>query len=245
MTELRVRRRILVVDEQATAAGVVAGLAADGYDVRLAHDLRGTFPAVETFAPDLVVLRLPADADATHLALTRRLRDPHDLPVVCVVSTRSERQVLAAFDAGADDVATVVATVDELLARIRAVLRRSGRAAPGRWVVGDVVVDEPAHTVVRGDRPIVVTRREFDLLLSLVRQRGRVVPKGVLLSTVWGSDLYDVNVVEVHVSQLRRKLEAGGEPRLIHTVRHVGYVARAEAPRALPADVVPAASEPA
>jgi DNA-binding response OmpR family regulator len=226
MTVLGARRRIVLVDEQPAAAGIVAGLAADGYDVRLVRDLRGTFTAVEAFAPDLVVLRVPARADAAHLAVVRRLRDPHDLPVVCLVSARSEVQLLAAYDAGADDVATVATSVDELLARVRAVLRRCGRAAPGRWVLGDLVVDEPAHTVVRGGRPLVLTRREFELLLTLVRQRGRVVPKGVLLSTVWGSDLYDVNVVEVHVSQLRRKLEAGGAPRLLHTVRHVGYVAR-------------------
>ena len=116
-------------------------------------------------------------------------------------------------------------SVAELNARVRALLRRSGRLASDTWQVGDLVVDEGARLVRRGEVEVDLTRTEFDLLAALGQRRGRTVSKDHLLASVWQFDSYDPNLVEVHVSALRRKLEAHG-PRLVHTVRGVGYVLR-------------------
>ena len=113
----------------------------------------------------------------------------------------------------------------ELLARMRAALRRNGREARSVLELGDLVVDESAHSVVRAGRVVDLTHREFSLLVMLCRHSGMVLSKVQLLANVWGFEHYDLNVVEVHVSALRRKLEEHG-PRLIQTVRGVGYVFR-------------------
>jgi DNA-binding response OmpR family regulator len=114
----------------------------------------------------------------------------------------------------------------ELLARVRALLRRTGRLESAVHQIDDLIVDEAARSAHRGGHDVELTPIEFDLLVHLVRQPGRALSKERLLSLVWGSDEYAVNVVEVHVSALRRKLEVHG-PRLVHTVRGAGYLARA------------------
>ena len=114
----------------------------------------------------------------------------------------------------------------ELLARVRALLKRSGRLSSASWQVGDLVVDEDARSVVRAGVALDLTRTEYELLAVLVRHVGKVLSKTQLLTQVWGFDAYDANLVEVHMSALRRKLEAAG-PRVVHTVRGAGYVLRA------------------
>lgn len=113
----------------------------------------------------------------------------------------------------------------ELLARVQALLRRSGRLSSQAWQVGDLLVDDAAKSVVRGGQSIELTRTEYDLLSSLLTHTGTVLSKTQLLTQVWGFEAYDANLVEVHMSALRKKLEAVG-PRLIHTVRGAGYVLR-------------------
>jgi DNA-binding response OmpR family regulator len=132
---------------------------------------------------------------------------------------------LAGFSAGADDYLIKPFSMAELLARTQALLRRTGRLSSSTWQLGDLVVDDGARSVARDGVLLELTRTEYDLLAALVRHVGRVLSKTQLLTAVWGFDAYDTNLVEVHMSALRRKLEATG-PRCIQTVRGAGYVLR-------------------
>jgi DNA-binding response OmpR family regulator len=129
---------------------------------------------------------------------------------------------LAGFAAGADDYVVKPFVLAELVARLRAVLRRTGRLVSPTVEVGPLVLDEDAGRVLVGGEPVPLTATELRLLAYLVRNRGRVLSKTQILTQVWGYDEYDPNLVEAHVSALRRKLEARG-PRLVHTVRGIGY----------------------
>jgi DNA-binding response OmpR family regulator len=133
--------------------------------------------------------------------------------------------VLAAFDAGGDDYVVKPFVMAELLARMKAILRRSGRQGRRVFEFADLVVDEDAHAAIRAGTVLDLTHREFSLLATLCHHPGVVLSKAQLLYKVWGFEQYDLNVVEVHISALRRKLEEQGT-RLIHTVRGVGYVLR-------------------
>jgi len=144
-----------------------------------------------------------------------------DVPV-CILSARDEvSDRVSGLQAGADDYLVKPFALEELLARVRAVLRRTGRLGAA-IEAADVVVDEQAGLATRAGLPLELTPTELRLLAYLVRQRGLVLSKHQLLTQVWGYDAYDPNVVEVHVSALRRKLEAHG-PRILHTVRGLGY----------------------
>ena len=132
---------------------------------------------------------------------------------------------LEGFDAGADAYLVKPCSMAELLARVQDLLRRTGRLSSAVRQIGDIVIDDAARTVIRGGQTVELTRTEYDLLAVLAKHQGQVLSKVQLLTQVWGFDAYDVNLVEVHMSSLRRKLEAHG-PRLIQTVRGVGYVLR-------------------
>lgn len=223
----RVEPRVLVVeDDTAVREAVVAALRGAGYRVHGLADGLGLDAALQGFRPDLAVLDIRLPHGPSGLSMARRLRSQGDVPIVFLTAADSVDDRLAGFDAGADDYIAKPFSVAELLARIRALLRRAGVVSSSAWQVGDLVVDEDARTAVRGDRTLELTRTEFDLLLALGARPGRVLSKTLLLSTVWGFEEYDPNLVEVHVSSLRRKLEAGGEERLVHTIRGVGYVLR-------------------
>jgi two-component system, OmpR family, response regulator len=222
-----VRPRILVVEDDAPVRDAICGaLTAEGYLVRECRD--GTFPdsLVREFAPDLALLDVRLGMGPSGLAVARRLRAARDLPIIFLTSADAVEDRLAGFDAGAEDYVTKPFAMAELLARVRALLRRTGAVNNGVWRVGDLVVDEAARRVRRGDVELVLTKVEFDLLVALGRNAGRVLSKGQLLADVWGFADYDPNVVEVAMSGLRRKLESHG-PRLVQTVRGVGYVMRA------------------
>jgi DNA-binding response OmpR family regulator len=174
--------------------------------------------------PDLVVVALPpADLDRG-LALGERLRRTSPTPFLFVGGWLALEDRVRSFEVGAEDVIWLPCPTEELRARIAVVMRRRGQR---RDVLefDDIVVDVAAHSVVRSNNPVRVTSIEFALLATLMRHRGRVLSKTHLLSEVWGYEHYDVNLVEVHVSALRRKLERFG-PRVVHTVRGVGYVLR-------------------
>lgn len=168
--------------------------------------------------------------DGDGLDLVRRLADDPDLrrPRRSIVLTARDAVAdrVAGLDAGADDYLVKPFSMAELLVRLRAVLRRAGRLQSAVWQIEDLVVDEAARTVVRGGVPVGLTRTEFALLALLGRERGRVLSKTEILSEMWGYDGYQPNVVEAHISSLRRKIESDGRS-LIHTVRGVGYVLRA------------------
>jgi two-component system response regulator MprA len=156
--------------------------------------------------------------------VARRLRDQDDIAVVFLTGATALEDRLAGFQAGADDYVTKPFFIEELNARIHAVLRRRGVSSSAIWNVADLSVDEGTREVRRGDSPIELTRTEFEILLVLVRYRGRVVPRAALAEAVWGYD-HSGSAVGVHMSALRRKLEAHGE-RCIHTMRGVGYILR-------------------
>jgi two-component system, OmpR family, response regulator len=215
-------RVLLVEDDTALREAVAAALRAEGYDVLAAEDGLGLRERVTTFRPDLAVLDVRLPAGPSGLSITRLLRAEADLPILLLTAADGVPDRLAGFEAGADDYVVKPFAMTELLARIQALLRRSGRVTSETWQIGDLVVDEASRTVHRGGELLDLTRTEFDLLTTLHKSRSRVVSKAHLLTAVWGFDAYDPNLVEVHISALRRKLEAHG-PRLIHTVRGAGY----------------------
>jgi two-component system OmpR family response regulator len=219
-------RVLLVEDDCAVREAVEIAFRGEGFDVRAEADGLEIDQIVEDFQPDVAILdvRLPTGPDG--YSMVRQLRKLDNLPVVLLTSADSLDDRLTGFRAGADDYLSKPFSMAELLARVQALLRRSGRSSDSTYHVGDVVVVDGTRTVTRNGALIDLTRTEYDLLSVLCRYPGQVLSKQQLLKQVWGGfDSYGDNVVEVHLSALRRKLEAHGT-RLIHTVRSVGYVLR-------------------
>jgi DNA-binding response OmpR family regulator len=166
--------------------------------------------------------------DLDGVSVVRRMRaDGVDVPV-CILSARDEvDDRVAGLQAGADDYLVKPFALAELTARLNALLRRRGSDAAGPLVVGDLVIDPRRHIVTRGGRTLEPTRREFELLEVFARHPGQVLSRDQLLTQVWGyaTDV-ETNVVDVFVGYVRRKLESAGEPRILHTVRGVGWVLR-------------------
>jgi two-component system, OmpR family, response regulator len=217
-----VAARVLVVeDAEAIRTAVVAGLTAAGFEAAGRPDGRGIEADLDGFRPDLVVLdvMLPGRDGFALLDVVRR---GSDAGVVMLTARDAVDDRLRGLHGGADDYVVKPFALAELTARVTAVLRRMGRT-PSVIEIGDLLVDAAAGTVLRAGEPIELTATELRLLEYLAAQRGRVVGKGQILTGVWGYTDYDPNLVEVHVSALRRKL---GEPRLLHTVRGLGYVLR-------------------
>ena len=220
--------RVLVVeDDRSVRDAVAVALRDEDWTVRALPDGRRIGETLRSFRPDVAVLdiRLPHGPDG--LALARRIRASSQMPILFLTALDEVHQRLEGFEAGADDYLAKPFSMAELVARIRVLLRRVGRLRSETWQAADLVVDEAARTVIRGGNEIGLTRTEFDLLVELGHRRGQVLSKERLLSLVWEFDAYDPNLVEVHISSLRRKLEEHGE-RLVHTVRGVGYVLRDE-----------------
>ena len=210
---------VLVEDEAPVREAVERALRRDGITVTAFADYPGA-DLVLAAAPDLAVLDvLLPGGDGFELA--RKLRAARDLPIVFLTARDTVEDRLDGFQLGADDYLVKPFALEELLARVRAVLRRTGRLGAA-IEAGDVVVDEQAGRATRAGSPLELTPTELRLLAYLVRQRGLVLSKHQLLTQIWGYDAYDPNVVEVHVSALRRKLEAHG-PRILETIRGLGY----------------------
>jgi len=218
-------RILLVDDDEHLRDPVVVTLRNRGYEVKAEADGRRFAEVIECFQPDLVILdvRLPVGPKGYELGRTLRQRSQRPLLYLTAADSVTER--LEGFDAGADDYLAKPFAMQELLARIEALLRRSGLLRSSILKVGDVEVDEEARKASRGGAVLDLTRKEYELLHTLVRHPGQVLSKEKLLSQVWGFDNHDTNVVEVHLSALRRKLEAQG-PRIVHTERSLGYVIR-------------------
>jgi two-component system response regulator MprA len=224
--------RILVVDDE---PGVRASLARvldqAGYQVSVAVDGRDALHQVALDRPDAVVLDVVMPG-LDGIEVTRSLRSGRDHTPVLLLTARAEvSDRVRGLDAGADDYLTKPFALDELLARLRALLRRHGEGedgtGAGEVVFDDLRLDPVRHQAWRGERELGLTRTEFSLLQLLLDNAGRVLTRSVIYERVWGYDFGpSSNSLDVYVGYLRRKTEAGGEPRLVQTVRGVGFVLR-------------------
>ncbi|WP_439691665.1 response regulator [Curtobacterium sp. SP.BCo] len=213
--------RILVVeDDDALRAAVGTTLRAEGFLVAESADGRSLVDDIDRAAPDLVLLdwMLPGPSG---ILLAARVRSRSDASVVMMTARDELDDRLRGFAEGVDDYVVKPFAMAELVARVTAVLRRRGRV-PSVIEVGDLVLDPEAATARRAGALLDLTATEFRLLRFLAESRGRTVSKGQITTQVWGYDDVAPNLVEVHLSALRRKMEAHG-PRLVHTVRGLGY----------------------
>jgi DNA-binding response OmpR family regulator len=220
--------RVLVVEDDEEIAQVLQrSLRLEGYEVRLAGDGPSALDAAAAFNPDLVILDLGLPG-LDGIDVARELRREDDVPILMLTARDALESRVAGLDAGADDYLIKPFERQELLARMRALLRRRPPRGSASLVVGDLSLNPDTHEVRRGEREIELTQREFELLEYLMRNERIVVPRQRLLEEVWGYDPFaTTNTIEVFVSNVRRKLEAEGEPRLLHTIRGAGYVLRA------------------
>jgi len=223
--------QILVVDDEpAVRASLERALRLEGYDIALAADGAEALAALEKDGTDAVVLDvMMPGVDGLEVCRTMR-RSGDRTPVLMLTARDAVSDRVAGLDAGADDYVVKPFALDELLARLRALLRRSGVSAGGQALrFADLELDPVSHQVRRGDRVIDLTRTEFALLELFMLHPRQVLTRPVIFDRVWGYDFGPgSNSLEVYVSYLRRKTEAEGEPRLLHTVRGIGYVLRDE-----------------
>jgi two-component system, OmpR family, response regulator MprA len=219
--------RVLVVEDDVDIADVVRrALAKDGYEVRLASDGETALEASSVFEPDAVVLDLGLPK-LDGVEVCRRLREGGDVPILMLTARDSLDARVEGLDSGADDYLVKPFERAELLARLRALLRRRPPRGSASLVCGDLRLNPGTREVSRGERDLELTGREFELLEHLMRNERLVVSRDQLLEEVWDYGPYaETNTVDVFISNLRRKLEAGGEPRVLHTVRGSGYVLR-------------------
>lgn len=217
--------RILVVDDDEQLAAIVRdGLAHHGYIVDVVADGAAAVAAARDDPPDLLVLDLMLPG-LDGVEVCRRLRAAGGPPVIMLTARDAVAEKIAGLDSGADDYLTKPFVLEELVARVRAVLRRHAPRSEAPLCVADLTLDAHARRVRRGDRPVELTPREFDLLEYLAQHAGQVLTHSVLLARVWGYDFaVESGVVKVYVAYLRQKLNAAGEPDLIHSVRGIGYV---------------------
>ncbi|GAA3902359.1 response regulator transcription factor [Streptomyces gulbargensis] len=227
--------RILVVDDEpAVREALRRSLAFEGYATREAADGLDALAAMESYGPDLVVLDVQMPR-MDGLTAARRIRaSGSTVPILMLTARDTVGDRVTGLDAGADDYLVKPFELDELFARIRALLRRSAYAAPaaapaedGVLAFEDLRMDPVTREVTRGGRPVELTRTEFTLLEMFLSHPRQVLTREQILKAVWGFDFEpSSNSLDVYVMYLRRKTEAGGEPRLVHTVRGVGYVLR-------------------
>jgi DNA-binding response OmpR family regulator len=219
--------RVLVVEDDVDIAGVLRrSLDKEGYDVRVAEDGEAALDEASVFEPDAVVLDLGLPK-LDGVEVCRRLRAGGDVPIHVLTARDALESRVEGLDSGADDYLVKPFEREELLARMRALLRRRPPRGSASLVTGDLSLNPDTREVRRGDRKVDLTAREFELLEYLMRNARLVVSRQALLDDVWGYHPFaETNTIDVFVSNLRRKLEARGEPRLLHTVRGAGYVLR-------------------
>lgn len=219
-------RRILVVDDEAQITRVLrTTLSSRGYDVRVANDGETALEIMRDWTPDLVITDLMMPR-MNGLELCKRIRSSSELPIIVLSVKGEERPKVQALDAGADDYVTKPVGMPELMARVRANLRRQPPAeAPTTIEIGQLRIDLAARRVSVGDREAHLTPKEFDVLVYLAQQRGKVVTHRALLGAVWGGESSEqTEYLRVFVNRLRKKLEPEADsPRYIITEPWVGY----------------------
>lgn len=222
--------RVLIVEDDADIVDVLRRtLRAEGYEVRAAEDGPAALEELLDFAPDLVVLDLGLPG-MDGIEVCRRIREGQssEVPVLMLTARADADDRVTGLDSGADDYLVKPFDRAELLARIRALLRRHPPRGSAMVSVGDLRLNPDLQEARRGDREIELTKREFELLEYLMRNQRLVISRERLLEEVWGYDpLDETNTIDVFISNLRRKLEEGGEPRILHTKRGAGYVIKA------------------
>jgi DNA-binding response OmpR family regulator len=218
---------LLVDDDPAIRRAVAAGLELEGFSVVPASGGRAALEAATRVSPAVILLDLNMP-DLDGLEVLERLRAAGDQVPVCVLSARDEvDDRVAGLQAGADDYVVKPFALEEVVARLHALLRRRPAGADEALVVGDIRLDPRARVVRRGERPLDLTRREFDLLALFLRYPNEILDRRRLHEEVWGYTFDPgTNVADVFVGYVRRKLEQDGEPRVLHTVRGVGFVLR-------------------
>jgi DNA-binding response OmpR family regulator len=223
------RPRVLVVEDDADIAGVLRrSLDKEGYEVRVTGDGESALDEAGVFSPDAVVLDLGLPK-LDGVEVCRRLRTEGDVPILILTARDALDARVKGLDSGADDYLVKPFEREELLARIRALLRRRPPRGSASLVVGDLRLNPATREAYRGERQLELTAREFELLEHLMRNERIVVSRQSLLDEVWGYHPFaETNTVDVFISNLRRKLEQGGEPRVLHTIRGAGYVLREE-----------------
>jgi two-component system response regulator MprA len=220
--------KVLVVDDEpAVRDALRRALTLEGYEVDLAEDGIEGVTAAATRGPDAIVLDLLMPG-LDGLEVCRRIRESGDRTPILMLTARDEvRDRVAGLDAGADDYLAKPFALEELNARLRALVRRSVGGDANVFRFADLALDTRTREVLRGERPIDLTRTEFSLLELFLLNPRQVLSRAQIFDRVWGYDFGpSTNALEVYIGYLRRKLEAGGEPRLIQTVRGVGYALR-------------------
>ena len=213
----------MVEDDAPLAATLERVLVAEGHEVEVTGDGLDAVRRVRARVPDLAVLDLMLPG-ADGITVCRRMRETAQFPILMLTALSGTEHRVRGLDSGADDYLVKPFAYQELLARVRALLRRSRPAERLRF--GDVELQPAAHTAWRGSRELALTATEFDLLEYLLRHPRQVLSREQLLASVWGDEPDNDNVVAVYVGYLRQKLEQDGEPRLVHTVRGAGYTLR-------------------
>lgn len=220
--------RILIVEDDAEIVDVLRRtLRAEGYAVRAEPGGEAALETASEFLPDLVVLDLGLP-DMDGLEVCSRLREDSEVPILMLTARAETEDRVTGLDSGADDYLVKPFDRSELLARIRALLRRHPPHGSALLTAGDLRLNPDTREAVRGDRELELTKREFELLEYLMRNQRLVISRERLLEEVWGYDpLDETNTIDVFISNLRRKLEEGGEDRLLHTKRGAGYLIKA------------------
>ncbi|RTR26515.1 response regulator transcription factor [Deinococcus radiophilus] len=218
---------LVIEDEKEIARFIELELGAEGYSTDVAYDGVTGLSKFREVAPDLVVLDLMLPV-LDGLEVARRIRKTSNTPIIILTAKDGIQDKVEGLDSGADDYLIKPFSIEELLARVRAHLRRVNPAVTGEVRVADLVMNLDGREIFRGGRRVELSAKEFELLELLARNPGKVFSRFEIEEKVWPEYTGGSNVVDVYIGYLRRKLEEGGERRLIHTVRGVGYVLREE-----------------
>ncbi len=220
--------KILIVEDDPSIGKLLRrALLLEGYEARLVQNGLDALSAFHEEHPDLVILDLMLPG-IDGIEVCKRIRDESDVPILMLTARDTVEDRVLGLDSGADDYVVKPFDIDELLARVRAQLRRAEHRQPRQILeFADLVMDTAARTVRRGQREIELTAREFDLLELFMRHPNQVISRTQIYDEIWNYDFGgESNIIEVYIRYLRTKLEAEGEPRLIYTKRGAGYILR-------------------